>query len=156
MIISLPRLENYQFYQPRYIFLIYGNTIYVFFIYLFITASNILYPVHHNSLLKTVKNICEKSLVVYILIKFRDLIVIYILIKFGADWLMFADARVYTKSNSAIFSNSRANNFECSVPIISIITLILDLLVILSPSLVLIDLYLQMLECKQSQIWQFF
>ena len=33
MIIFSPRLENYQFSQPRWIFLIYGNTIYVFSIY---------------------------------------------------------------------------------------------------------------------------
>ena len=29
--------------------------------------------------------------------------VIYILTKFGADWLIFADARVLTKSNMANF-----------------------------------------------------
>ena len=34
MIIFSPRLENYQFSQPRLIFLIYGNTMYVFSIYL--------------------------------------------------------------------------------------------------------------------------
>ena len=33
MIIFSPRFENYQFSQPRYIFLIYGNTICVFSIY---------------------------------------------------------------------------------------------------------------------------
>ena len=30
MIIFSPRLENYQFSQPRYIFLIHGKTIYIF------------------------------------------------------------------------------------------------------------------------------
>ena len=46
------------------------------------------------------------------------------------EWLIFVDARVYTKSNSAI---SRANNSECSgpcTPITSIIRLNGDLLVI--------------------------
>ena len=33
MIIFSPRLENYQFSQPRYIFLIYDSTIYVFSMY---------------------------------------------------------------------------------------------------------------------------
>ena len=34
--------------------------------------------------------------------------------KFGADWLIFVDDRVQTKSYSAIFTNSRANNSRCS------------------------------------------
>ena len=67
---------------------------------------------------------------------------------FGADWLIFVDATVYSKSNSAIFSNLRANNSKFPCPIIPTIKLIRDLLV-------LTDLYLQILDCKQSQIWQF-
>ena len=31
MIIFSPRLKNYQFSQPRYIFLIYGNTMYIIY-----------------------------------------------------------------------------------------------------------------------------
>ena len=33
----------------------------------------------------------------------QDLAVIYIGIKFGTDWFIFADARVYTNANTAIF-----------------------------------------------------
>ena len=33
----------------------------------------------------------------------RDVMVIYILTKFGADWLIFVDAIVYTNSYVAIF-----------------------------------------------------
>ena len=35
MIILSPKLENYQFSQPRYIFLVYGNTIHVRILYVF-------------------------------------------------------------------------------------------------------------------------
>ena len=44
----------------------------------------------------------------------RDLMVTYILTKFGADWSIFVDDRVLTKSYSAIFPNSRANNSGCT------------------------------------------
>ena len=54
--------------------------------------------------------------------------VTYILTKFGADWLMFGDAGVQTKSVSAIFPNSRANIRGCSGLICSIMELILDLM----------------------------
>ena len=37
--------------------------------------------------------------------------------KFGADWFIFVDVRELTKENSAIFPNSRQNNFSCSCPI---------------------------------------
>ena len=52
--------------------------------------------------------------------------VTYILTKFGADWSIFVDDRVYTKSYSAIFPNSRANNSGCSGSIWPIIKLIQD------------------------------
>ena len=58
----------------------------------------------------------------------RDLIVTYILTKFGADWLIFGDATVQTKSVSAIFPNSRANNSKFSGLICSTIILIQDLM----------------------------
>ena len=48
---------------------------------------------------------------------------------FGTDCSTLVDARVYTKSDSAIFANSRANNSENSGPIKSIIELIRDLMV---------------------------
>ena len=35
----------------------------------------------------------------------RDYIITNILTKFGADWLIFVDAEVLTKSDSAIFPN---------------------------------------------------
>ena len=55
---------------------------------------------------------------------------IFIVTKFGADWFIFVDAREYTKSNVAIFSNSRANNSSCSGPIgpmIKFIQILLDI-----------------------------
>ena len=54
--------------------------------------------------------------------------VTYILTKFGADWLIFVDARVLTKSDSAIFPKSRANNSKCTGLICPIIELIQDLI----------------------------
>ena len=44
-------------------------------------------------------------------------------------WSKFVDARVYTKSNSAFFANSRANNSDSSSRIKYIIELIRDLMV---------------------------
>ena len=40
---------------------------------------------------------------------------------FGTNWSTFVDARVLTKSDSAIFANSRANNLDSSGLIKSII-----------------------------------
>ena len=54
---------------------------------------------------------------------------IYIVAKFGTDWSIFADARVLTVKYDK-FSNSRADNSDCSGPINSIIKLIQDLMVI--------------------------
>ena len=48
---------------------------------------------------------------------------------FGTHWSTFEDARVKTKSDSAIFANSRANNSDSSAPIKSIIELIPDVMV---------------------------
>ena len=48
--------------------------------------------------------------------------------KFGADWFIFVDAGEKTKSNAAIFPNSRANNSSCSSPIAPMIKLIQSLL----------------------------
>ena len=48
---------------------------------------------------------------------------------FGTHWSTFVDARVSTKSDSAIFAYSRANNSDSSAPIKSIIELIRDLMV---------------------------
>ena len=42
----------------------------------------------------------------------------------GTYWSTFVDARVQTKSDSAIFANSRANNSDSSAMIKSIIELI--------------------------------
>ena len=53
----------------------------------------------------------------------RDLIVTKVLTKFGADWFIFVDARVLTKSDSA-----RVNNSKCSCSICPIIELIQDLM----------------------------
>ena len=47
---------------------------------------------------------------------------------FGTHWSTFVDARVLTKSESAIFANSRANNSNSSAPIKFIIELIRDLM----------------------------
>ena len=58
----------------------------------------------------------------------RDLMIINSLTKFAADWLIFVDARVSTKSDSAIFPNSRANNSGCSGSICPIIKFIGDLI----------------------------
>ena len=57
-----------------------------------------------------------------------DLKVIYILTKFCADWLIFVDDRVQTKSYSAIFPNSRANNSGCSGTVRPTVELIRDLM----------------------------
>ena len=48
---------------------------------------------------------------------------------FGTNWSTFVDARVLTKSDSAIFAHSRANNSGSSGPINSIIKVIRDLMV---------------------------
>ena len=58
----------------------------------------------------------------------QDLTVTYILTKFCVDWLISVDARVYTKSDSAILPNSRANNSGCSGSICPVIKLIGDLM----------------------------
>ena len=58
--------------------------------------------------------------------------VTYIFTKFGVDWSIFVDARVQTKSDSAIFQNSRANNSGCSSSICPIIQLIRDFMGIYS------------------------
>ena len=52
----------------------------------------------------------------------------YILTKSGVDWLIFVDDGVYTKLDSAIFQNSRANISGCSCSICPIIKLIRDLI----------------------------
>ena len=52
----------------------------------------------------------------------------FIVTKFGADWLIFVDAREKTKSNVAIFPNSRANNSSCSGAIGPMIEFIQNLL----------------------------
>ena len=82
----------------------------------------------------------------------------YILTKFGADWFIFVDDRVQTKSYSQFFFQIQGQ-ITPDVPIQfdpqsnSSETL---WAYTLWPSLVLIGQYLQMLECKQSQIWQIF
>ena len=48
---------------------------------------------------------------------------------FGTNWSTFVDARVQTRSDLAIFANSRANNSDSSAPIKSIIKFIGDLTV---------------------------
>ena len=48
---------------------------------------------------------------------------------FGTHWSTFVDARVETKSDSAIFASSRANNSDSSAPIKSINEIIQDLMV---------------------------
>ena len=48
---------------------------------------------------------------------------------FGTNWSTFTHAMVETKSDSADFANSRANNSDRSGPIKSIIDLIRDLTV---------------------------
>ena len=48
---------------------------------------------------------------------------------FSPNWSTFVDARVYTKSDSANFANSRANYSDSSGLIKSIIALIQDLMV---------------------------
>ena len=86
--------------------------------------------------------------------------VIYILTKFGAYWLIFVDAGVYTKSDSAIFPNSRANNSRFSDSICPIIKLIRDFMAIYIVAkfgtdwLIFADDKTNMI--KQSQIWQIF
>ena len=55
---------------------------------------------------------------------------IFIVTKFGADWIIFVDAREQTKSNAATFPNSRANNSSCSGPIgptIELVQILLDI-----------------------------
>ena len=59
----------------------------------------------------------------------QDLIVIYTMTMFGTNWSAFVDAMVLTKSDSAIFANSRGNNSDSSGPIKSKINLIQDLMV---------------------------
>ena len=48
---------------------------------------------------------------------------------FGTNWSTFVDPIVQTKSDSAIFANSRGNNSDSSGPTKSIINLIPDLMV---------------------------
>ena len=48
---------------------------------------------------------------------------------FGTHWSTLVDPRVQTKSDSAIFANSRANNSDRSAPIKYIIEHIQDLIV---------------------------
>ena len=48
---------------------------------------------------------------------------------FGTNWSKFVDARMKTKSDSAIFANSKAYNSDSSGPIKSITELIKDLTV---------------------------
>ena len=55
MIIFSPRLENYQFSQPRSIFLIYDSTIYVFSIYLCGKAASGLDRILSKILLKEIQ-----------------------------------------------------------------------------------------------------
>ena len=52
--------------------------------------------------------------------------VIFIFTKSGADWSIFVVARVKTKTDSAIFPNSRAINSGCSDSICPIIEIIRD------------------------------
>ena len=55
---------------------------------------------------------------------------IFIVTNFGADWFIFEGVREKTKSNAAIFQNSRPNNSSCSVPIgpmIELIQILLDI-----------------------------
>ena len=54
---------------------------------------------------------------------------IYIVAKFGTDWSIFANASV-NEVKYGKFSNSRADNSDCSGPINCIIELIQDLMVI--------------------------
>ena len=52
---------------------------------------------------------------------------IFIVTKFGADWFIFVEK---TKSNAAIFHNSRPNNSSCFGPIgpmIELIQILLDI-----------------------------
>ena len=48
---------------------------------------------------------------------------------FGTNWSTFVHARVLTKSDSAIYANSKANNSDSSGLIRSIIKLIQDLMI---------------------------
>ena len=78
-------------------------------------------------------------------------------IKFGANWFIFVDVREKTKSSAANFHNSRPNNSSCSGPIgpiIELIQILLDINVL--PKFVLTGLHMQMIECKQSQMYVFF
>ena len=59
-----------------------------------------------------------------------DFMGIYIVVKFGTDWSIFADARVYTKSNMANFRIRGQTTRDSSGPIRSIIELIRNLKVI--------------------------
>ena len=80
----------------------------------------------------------------------------YILTKFSADWLIFVDARVQTKSDSAIFQNSRANDSGYFGSICPIIDLIRDLMGIYIVAKFGTDWsYLQMLDFKQSNMANF-
>ena len=75
---------------------------------------------------------------------------INILTKFGADWSIFADDRLcintvkYNITFFFFFLNKKSNPPETLWVYIS------------WPSLVVIGLYLQMLECKNCQTWQIF
>ena len=55
---------------------------------------------------------------------------IFIVTKFGADWFIFLDVKEQTKSNAAIFHNSRPNNSSCFGPIghmFELIQILLDI-----------------------------
>ena len=58
----------------------------------------------------------------------RDLMINYILTKCGADWFIFVDATVKTRSFSNFFQ-FKANNSSCSGPIEPIMELIQDIMV---------------------------
>ena len=55
---------------------------------------------------------------------------IFTVTKFGAHWFIFVHATELTKSNAAIFPNSRANNSSFSSPIepmVELIQILLDI-----------------------------
>ena len=56
----------------------------------------------------------------------RDLVPINTLCNFGPDWLRNVVSIVLTRFKTAIFNNSRANNFRVTGPILLIIELIWD------------------------------
>ena len=57
----------------------------------------------------------------------RDLVPINTLCNFGPDWLRNVVSIALTRFKTAIFNNSRANNFRVTGPILLIIELIRDL-----------------------------